>query len=174
MRWKAQFFLHGDNNKIENMKFGLPSNKCAPPVKEMKEFEDDLVKLVSNVKFRNVHDPFLKKVNEDLAKVNSSNNVYVFADKTTNVYETSTDTYNKLLMENVTKTYKVTESDITDDINENLRNISHHHSIGNRIDIMAQQKAFITFKDHKENFPSTLKCRLINPTKSELGKVGKV
>ena len=31
--------------------------------------------------------------------------------------------------------------------------------------------AFITLKDHKPNFPTNPKCRLINPSKRELGKV---
>ena len=33
--------------------------------------------------------------------------------------------------------------------------------------------AFITLKDHKENFPTDIKCRLINPAKSNLGIVSK-
>ena len=40
-------------------------------------------------------------------------------------------------------------------------------------DIMAKKPAFITLKDHKDNFDSNPKCRLINPSKSELGKVSK-
>ena len=39
---------------------------------------------------------------------------------------------------------------------------------------MAKRDAFITIKDHKENFPSNVKCRLINPSTGELGKVSKV
>ena len=33
--------------------------------------------------------------------------------------------------------------------------------------------AFITLKDHKPNFTTNTKCRLINPSKSKLGKVSK-
>lgn len=32
---------------------------------------------------------------------------------------------------------------------------------------------FITLNDHKPNFTTNPKCRLINPLKSELGKVSK-
>ena len=35
----------------------------------------------------------------------------------------------------------------------------------------ARNPAFITLKDHEENFNSKLPCRLINPSKRELGKV---
>ena len=38
---------------------------------------------------------------------------------------------------------------------------------------MAKTPAFITLKDHKDNFETNPKCRLINPSKSELGKVSK-
>jgi hypothetical protein len=140
----------------------------------MKGFEEDLIKLISDVSFRNVNDPFLKQVNEDIKNVNSSKNVFVFADKTTNVYETDPESYRKLLTENITKTYKIGNSNITDDINEELRDITNNLSIGNRVDVMAKRDAFITIKDHKENFPSNVKCRLINPSKGELGKVSKV
>ena len=133
-----------------------------------------LVNLISYITFRNVNDPFLKRVEEDLKKVKTSKDIFVFADKTTNIYETSPDNYKKLLRENVTKSYKTTSSKVTDDINSELRDISNHLSIGNRIDIMSKPNAFVTVKDHKENFPANLKCRLINPAKSNLGKVSKV
>ena len=53
MRWNAHFFMNGDNGLSRNDYFGLPSNKCAPPINEMKDFEEDLMHLISNVKFRN-------------------------------------------------------------------------------------------------------------------------
>ena len=37
----------------------------------------------------------------------------------------------------------------------------------------AKRPAFITLKDHKENFKSNQKCRLINASKSEMGIVSK-
>jgi hypothetical protein len=92
----------------------------------------------------------------------------------TNVYETDPESYKKLLTENITKTYKIGNSNITDDINEELQDITNNPSIRNRADVMAKRNAFITIEDHKENFPSNVKCRLINPSKSELGKVSKV
>ena len=36
-----------------------------------------------------------------------------------------------------------------------------------------KKEATITIKDHKENYQNDTKCRLINPTKAELGKVSK-
>ena len=34
--------------------------------------------------------------------------------------------------------------------------------------------SFVTLKDDKENFQSNPRCRLINPAKSEIGKVSKL
>ena len=84
--------------------------------------------------------------------------MYVFADKTKNIYEVPPTEYNKLLTEKVTKSYKLGHEGITDDINEELRNISSNLSIGDRIHVMAETEAFITLKDHKDNFESNPKC----------------
>ena len=35
--------------------------------------------------------------------------------------------------------------------------------------VIAKKPAFITLKDHKDNFTARPGCRLINPTKSETG-----
>ena len=45
--------------------------------------------------------------------------------------------------------------------------------IADRMDVLAKRQAFITLKDHKDNFVNNPTCRLINPTKSEMGKVSK-
>jgi hypothetical protein len=42
----------------------------------------------------------------DLKKINSSPNIFIVAHKTRNIYETSLNTYNELLHDNTTKTYK--------------------------------------------------------------------
>ena len=38
---------------------------------------------------------------------------------------------------------------------------------------MAQRQAFISLKNHKENFENNPKCRLINPAKNNLGLLSK-
>ena len=42
------------------------------------------------------------------------------------------------------------------------------------MEALAEKNAYITLKDHKENFINQPKCRLINPTKSELGVVSSI
>ena len=45
--------------------------------------------------------------------------------------------------------------------------------LSDRIECLSKTLAFVTLKDHKNNFQSSLPCRLINPSKSELGKISK-
>ena len=40
--------------------------------------------------------------------------------------------------------------------------------LDDRIEQLTENQAFITIKDHKPNFPNNIKCRLINPAKSNL------
>ena len=71
-----------------------------------RSFENDVINLIENIKFRNAENQFQISLAIDLKKINSSPNIFVFADKTRNIYETSLDTYNKLMHDNITKTYK--------------------------------------------------------------------
>ena len=96
------------------------------------------------------------------------------ADKTRNIYETSLEIYNKLLHDNITKTYKRGSEDNISEIDSELRHIADNLSIGNRIECMKKREAFISLKDHKENFENNPKCRLINPAKSDSGKISKL
>ena len=38
---------------------------------------------------------------------------------------------------------------------------------------MQETEAYVTIKDHKEDFPNKVSCRLINPSKSDIGKISK-
>ena len=53
------------------------------------------------------------------------------------------------------------------------RRIATKLELSDRIDVTAKREAFITLKDHKPNFRNKPTCRLINPCKTELGKVSK-
>ena len=86
----------------------------------------------------------------------------------------SATTYNKLLTEDITKTYKHAQDDIITAINHEIKEIPADLKITNRIDPMTETPAFISLKDHKPDFENYLKCRPINPAKSTLEKVSKV
>ncbi len=63
---------------------------------------------------------------------------------------------------------------IISQIDNELKHISNNLGIGDRIEQMKKREAFISLKDHKENFENNPKCRLINPAKSESEKLSKI
>ena len=42
-----------------------------------------------------------------------------------------------------------------------------------KMEVFQKKESFVTFKDHKENFENNPKCRLINPSKTDIGKIAK-
>ena len=46
-------------------------------------------------------------------------------------------------------------------------------NISDRVEQIALKEAYITVKDHKPQFPNDIKCRLINPTKTNIGCISK-
>ena len=101
---------------------------------ELKPFEEDVLKLLENIKFRDNKNHFQETLANDLKKTNLSDKIFVFADKTRNIYETSLDTYNKLLHDNITKTCKHGSEDNISGINNEFKHIANKLSIGNRIE----------------------------------------
>ena len=84
MQWKALFF----ENETENtLKYGFKTRKCQPQHKDLMKFEDDLQKIISNVQFRRVNNGFQNRVKNDIRSIQSSKKVFVFEDKTRNIYE---------------------------------------------------------------------------------------
>ena len=132
-----------------------------------------MVKLIGNVQFRRPHDSFQRALQKDTTFIKGSQDIFVPADKTRNLYRMGKMRYEKLLWENITKHYKTAEEDAYDKINEEARVIASKLGIADRMDAMTRRETFITLKDHKENFESGLPCRLINPAKSEMGRVSK-
>ena len=63
IRWKAHFFLHnkGESNHTRRTNtYDLKSKHSASPVTELKPFEDDVAKMIENIKLRNVNCNFIK------------------------------------------------------------------------------------------------------------------
>ena len=173
MRWKAFFFNNQQKDQERAETFGIKTRKCPPQVQEMISFENDLFDMIKNVKFKLVRNTFQSQLNQDLNKIRQSKNIFVFADKTRNIYELSKEAYNKLLKENITKTYKKADDNTYNEINMEAKNIASKLKIDDRVECLAKKNAFITVKDHKDNFENSPKCRLINPAKSELGVISK-
>ena len=100
--------------------------------------------------------------------------MYVSADKTTNFYKLDKNTYNDLLKKNVTSDYKKTDMHTVDKSNQKQKEMVIKLDLEDRVFATAQKDAYITVKDHKDDYKNNTKCRLINPTKPELGKISKM
>ena len=99
--------------------------------------------------------------------------MFIPADKTNNHYKLQKEEYKKLLKDNTTAKYRRTSTSQTGQINAEAKCIAEKLQLDDRIETLAQKPAFITIKDHKDNFPNHVQCRLINPAKSEIGIVSK-
>ena len=118
MRWKAFFHLkENGKNEMETENFGFKSKNCPLQCKELKNFEKDLYNIITCIKYRKSEDCFQTKMKEDISKIKASPNVLVFANKTTNIYQVSPSKYNKLLNDNITKTYKKSTDRLEKSIN---------------------------------------------------------
>ena len=174
MRWKV-IFSGEERKELERKEnFGFRSRNCPKQHPDLIDFENDLLNMVKNVTFRTVHNDFQDKLKKDISNIKNSKNAFIFADKTRNIYEMNKATHDKLYLDNVTKSYKKSTDETYDKINTEAKKIATELKIADRAEVMAKGKAFITIKDHKENFETNPKCRVINPAKSELGKVSKI
>ena len=78
---------------------------------------------------------------------------------------------NKLLKENVNKTYKKAREKLQKSINLEGKSIATKLKLSDRIEKLGEAPAL---KDHKENFRSKPSCWLINRSKNEIGKISKI
>ena len=141
---------------------------------ELKNFENDMYDLVKNVKFKHTMQNTLQNtLKRNINDMKQENRMYVAADKTKNYYKVSKETYKEMMTQNVTKEYKKSDKKVVDKINKEDKEIAENLELDNRIYAFSERDSFITIKDHKENYINNTKCRLINPAKSEVGKISK-
>ena len=173
LRWKAFFFLNPNDDHAPKTTYGFKTTKTAPHAKELHDFESDLYEMINNVQFTDYRSRFQRRLINDVKNINKSDKIYLMADKTRNIYEVSEDRYNKLLFDNVTSSYQKTTQATIGEINTEARTITSELGIDDRVEQLAEKTAFITLKDHKPDFENRPKCRLINPAKSQIGKISK-
>ena len=175
MRWKAFFYLNKPPDNITKETYGFKTKRTPPHVKELEEFEDCMLDMIQRIEFKTNHHPnkLQTKLGKDVKEIRKDKHIFVKADKTTNHYKTEAKNYNTLLNKNVTKTYKKADPNTRDTITIKDKQIAENLDIDDRIDVSAQRNPFITMKDHKPDFNNNPTCRLINPSKSEIGIISK-
>ena len=96
--------------------------------------------------------------------MHESNNLFVSADKSRYIYRVSKASCERMMHENVTKTYKKCNTDKSNSVNFKAKQIA------SKLD---ENEAYVTIKDYKEGFPDKISCRLINPSKTDIGNLSK-
>ena len=173
LRWKVFFFENPDAKSKQKETYGFNSELCPPKSAALKAFEDSLYQLAQDLEFREYKSTLQSKLKADLRKIRRSGKVIAFADKSSNMYMLNPQKYSQLLQENTTQKYKKTDYNTILDINKKTSKLAKKLEIDDRMECYAQTESYVTVKDHKENFPNVIKCRLINPAKSEIGIVSK-
>ena len=74
---------------------------------------------------------------------------------------------------NITKTYKTSNRNRVNDVNLDAKKIADKLKIDDGVKKIQETEEFLTIKDHKEVLPHTLSFRLLNPSKSDIGKISK-
>ena len=70
------------------------------------------------IEFNRVRSEFQSNLSKDIKRINEDPFLFVPADKTNNLYKLSKDNYNKLLTENIIKSYKKTNTAAINNINK--------------------------------------------------------
>lgn len=174
IRWKTYFFLNGESNTKEKNNYGFKSQKTPPRNKLLENFEQDLLDIINKIKFRRITDNFQKKLADEVKEIKNSKQILVRADKTTNIYKIDPTDYEKMLGNNIHNKYKIdTNNNNEYIINKEAKRITDHLKISDRVGKLQRSNAYILLKDHKSNFDNKPTARLINPTKTEIGKISK-
>ena len=154
MRWKLFWFKSPVENVIRKETFGFKSAIKAPPDYDLKKFEEDLIKLVSNLEMKKANNAMQDKLKEDIKLIKEKKEVIVKADKTDNHYLIPVDDYKKMMVDNITKDYRKESIEVVNSINREAAKLAKDLELDDRIEAMGLKRAFLTIKDHKDDWPS--------------------
>ena len=173
LKWKSFFYLKPNSRSVTKETFGFKSTAPAPQVPELKNFENGLIDMVKNITFEHRPNTFQQKLNKDVKEIRKEPRVFVPGDKSTNFHKMLPEKYNELLEKSVQMEYKKASPQAAKEIEESHKNIVKSLDLQTRVYETTKREPFITVKDHKANFQNNTKCRLINPSKPEIGKISK-
>ena len=158
---------------FENSKetYGFPSCKAPPRLEELREFEKDLALFVKNIKFREKNSKFMSLLDKEVKKIKRHKNLIIPADKTNNKFSVKPEDYLKMVQKEVERDYKKESVENVKAVTEEHRKIASDLGIADRMFKTTAREAFVTIKDHKEDFETNPKLRLLNPAKHEPGRV---
>ena len=122
---------------------------------------------------RRTNSEFQTKLGKDIRKIKSCKSLIVPGDKTTNFYEVRKDQYKKMMVDSLTTQYCKAGENVLVKNNEKAAILARAVEIDDRTQCFSTEKCFLTLKDHKDNFNDKPTTRLINPAKTDIGKISK-
>ena len=129
--------------------------------------------MIRELNFVKCSNEFQEKMKRDIQKIRSANKILVKADKSDNIYEIPAQKYNKIILDNITSSYKRDVENTTRKINKATYKATKKLKIHDRVGRLEPKNCYVLLKDHKTDFINKKPARLINPTKMELGQVSK-
>ena len=172
-RWKALEFdgkLHAQKKKT----YGFRTRNCPPTSEGLKDFEKDLMLMIRNIEFRKTTNDFQETVKQDIQAIRQSGKIVVSADKSANMYKMSKAEYKKHLSNCITSDYKKADYSNVNSINAVSKNIAKSLDLDDSMEVLQQSEAYLTVKDHKTDFHNRPSFRLINTSKTDIGRVSKI
>ena len=155
MRWKL-FHIRFPSNKDRKETFGFRTTDSPPIMDELVPFENDLIKLIKNIKFKPAGNPLTAKIRSDLNSIKNCPDVLVKGDKSRRIYKVPERAYVKEMTDKISSNYRKANKDLVNDVNKEAAVIANKLELDDRIDAMPESEGFISYKDHKNNFPSLL------------------
>ena len=80
----------------------------------------------------------MKELKKNNSEMKQSKNVFVFADKTNNIYEVPASRYQKLLNDNITTAYKKTDNAVVRKVDLEAKVIAKSFNVANRVECYAK------------------------------------
>ena len=82
--------------------------------------------------------------------------------------------YKQMMFKEVVKHYRKAPPDLEKELNSEAKMFANRLGIVDRVEKYHTKNCFITIKDHKSDFKTNPECWLINPAKTQIGRVNKI
>ena len=116
---------------------------------------------------------FQEQLAVDIKEIKSTNKIIVPADETRDLNHEEKEDYKKYLKDNITKTYKKSTNSKVNRVDRDAKKVADKLLMSDKVDQLEKHDKYITVKNYKESFLHNPSFRLINLSKSDIGKVTK-
>ena len=103
-------------------------------MKHLNAFEEDLYDLLRNIGFKRANTVFQNQLNKGINMIIKDPLLFIPADKCNNLYTVIKDTYSKLLLDNIIKSYKKSNVTLINNINKEAKPIASELNLYDRIE----------------------------------------